>query len=176
MFQAGRNVLEVSGLSSNIEPYSPRILGLTGDNVSVVDVSCRLVSEPTQGLDGGKHGEEIKQLNTQLRALGKELAAYKMGSKLVDGIGSRVSEVGVDDSLEGQVDFVDVIVKRKLRDTELISGIEEKMKKLKIIIDLHRRRSGVVNATLFASRGECQFNFQLTYRMESSTYNSFGTH
>ena len=132
------------------------------------------VSESAHGQGVGKHGDEFRELRAQLQALKTELAAYKMGGNLISGIGNRLS-VGGADHLKEQVDLVDLIVKHKLKNSELASGIEEKIAQLDIKLDSLRTRNGVVNATFFAPRTECQVDFQFTYRMAHSALSSSET-
>lgn len=133
-----------------------------------------VVSESAHGQGVGKHGDEFRELRAQLQALETELAAYKLGDNLINGIGNCLS-VGGADHLKEQVDLVDIIVKHKLKNAELASGIEEKIAKLDIKLDSLRTRNGVVNATFFAPRTECQVDFQLTYRMAHCALSSSET-
>lgn len=170
LFQAGRNVLEISGLSSYIAIDSPRILGLTGDDVRVVGISCTADSGPwAHGWETNKHGDEIRQLEAQLGVLNAELVAYQLGDTLINGLTVGLNGASGDGTASTQLDLVDAIIRRKLENTELVSRIEKKIGDLGRKLNLLRTRKGIVNATFFATRADCQADFQLTYRMAHST-------
>ena len=107
MIQAGRNVIEIRGISSNIDIESPRVHGL-GRDACVFDVSCNTVSvrEPL-GRDR-KQAEEIKELRAQRARVYAERKTREREAALLDeAAASTVKTKGVD------VELMDCLLDRK---------------------------------------------------------------
>ncbi len=161
--QGGRNVLEITGLSSHVDTESPRIHGL-GSDARVFDISCdtRLANAP--GLRPKKHADAVKKLESNIKILDIERNVHRNEYDMLD---QAVKSLAND--TPAQMDaFMDRFVQRKLNAMTAVMKCEEAIESLNKELWLLNNASkgetaGRVIATILAKR-PCTVTFQLTYR------------
>ena len=161
MIQAGGNVIEIRGISSNIDVESPRVHGL-GRDARVFDVSCNTSTAHEPLWCDRKQAEDLKELRAErVRVHAERKAREREAALLDDAAAATVREKGVD------VALMDQLLERKRDTTKAVMELKDQLK------DLERKirvlESGFVGkcettivATVIGKR-EHQVSFQLTY-------------
>ncbi|KAI0750045.1 hypothetical protein C8Q80DRAFT_1269826 [Daedaleopsis nitida] len=158
--QAGRNILEISGLSSNVDTESPRIHGL-GADARVFDISCTV--RPLIKRKNTRNADEVRKLMVNKATLELERNLRQREYDMLDEAGKALAN-----EVPAQLDsFVDNVVRRKRAAMqavlELNGKIEEAEEELHILRTSHKGEiSGWVVATVLAQHA-CKAEFQLTY-------------
>ena len=156
-------MLEIAGISSQVDKESPRIYGL-GTDARVFDVSCntKLGNAPHQ--NNTKNAALIKKLEAKRKLLHAERDVRQTEFDLLDDAARGLAqEQGTSfDSL------MDTFVARKRNAMatviEMDEQIEDVDRELWLLNNSHKgETAAVVTATLLAKR-DCKVEFQLTYR------------
>ncbi|TFK87177.1 hypothetical protein K466DRAFT_663212 [Polyporus arcularius HHB13444] len=161
-FSGGRNVLEITGLSSHVDTESPRIHGLDSD-ARVFDISCdtRLANAP--GLRPKKHADAVKKLESNIKILDIERNVHRNEYDMLDQAVKSLAN-----GTPAQMDaFMDRFVQRKLNAMTAVMKCEEAIESLNKELwllnnDSKGETAGRVIATILAKR-PCTVTFQLTY-------------
>ena len=161
MVQAGRNVIEIRGISSNIDVESPRVHGL-GRDARVFDISCN-TSSPREPLwRDRKQADELKELRAQrARVYAGRKTREREAALLDDAAASTVKAKGVD------VELMDQLLERKREATKAVMELKDQLNEIdRAIRVLESGFFGKCETTIVATvigKRECQVAFQLTY-------------
>ncbi|KAI1792172.1 hypothetical protein LXA43DRAFT_364276 [Ganoderma leucocontextum] len=170
--KSGSNVLEISGISSQVDRESPRIYGL-GTNARVFDMSCnaKLANAPNQKLT--KNAAAIKKLVAKRKLLEAERNVRQTEFSLLDDAARSLAQ----DKATSFDALMDTFVLRK-RDAmqtvvEMAEQIEELEKEIWLLNSSHKgETAAVVGATLLAKR-DCKVEFQLAYLVTSVSWRPY---
>ncbi|KAI0706428.1 hypothetical protein C8Q76DRAFT_749605 [Earliella scabrosa] len=160
--QAGRNTVEISGISSQVDKESPRIHGL-GSAARVFDISCTLRTSPKYRVT--KNLALIKEVTTKRNAL---LLERNLRQEEYDMLNNSSLGTALTTEASAQIDpFVDNIIWRKREAMKAVQGydqqIEEIDDELWTLQNTHQGETAArVVATILAKR-DCEVEFQLTY-------------
>ena len=165
MLQVGRNVIEIRGVSSNIDVESPRVHGL-GRDARVFDVSCNKSSPHEPLWRDRKKAEEIKDLRAKRTHVDTERQMREREAALLDSAAAAtVKDKGVD------VELMVRLLERKRDATKAVIELKEQLNELdRAIRVLEAGHVGkcetTIVATVIAGR-EGEVTFQLTYRKQA---------
>ncbi|TFK87173.1 hypothetical protein K466DRAFT_522882 [Polyporus arcularius HHB13444] len=159
----GRNMLEITSLSSRVDTQSPRIHGL-GSDARVFDISCDTQLTDAPGPRPRKNADAVKNLEMTIKTLEIErnvhLSEYDMLDNAPKSLanGTPTTEMDV---------FMDRFVQRKLKAMKAVmacdGAIESLNKELWLLNNASKgETAGRVIATILAKR-PCTVTFQLTY-------------
>ncbi|KAI0323765.1 hypothetical protein GY45DRAFT_1376087 [Cubamyces sp. BRFM 1775] len=176
--KSGRNVLDITGLSSNIDTESPRLIGAP-HGVRVLDVVCK--RKPRNALDAAddERAAEIKALQAQREALLAEQRVRHEEIDLLNDSGRLITNDTHDQNLDHAklLAFMDQYVGRKLGIQKAIRELSERMEEIdKKIYVLCNARKGdtttIITATIITT-GDCKAGLNLTYLMTGVTWRPF---
>ena len=161
MVQAGRNVIEIRGISSNIDVESPRVHGL-GRDARVFDVSCNTSSAREPLWRNRKQADELKELRAErVRVYAERKMQEREAALLDDAAAATVRMKGVD------VALMDGLLERKRDATKKVTELKDQMNDIERAIRvLESSFVGKCETTIVATiigKRECQVTFQLTY-------------
>ncbi|RPD54836.1 hypothetical protein L226DRAFT_493613 [Lentinus tigrinus ALCF2SS1-7] len=159
----GRNVLEITGLSSRVDMESPRIHGL-GTDARVFDISCDTKLSGAPGARPKKNGDAVERLKLAIKAAEAERDVHRGEYDMLD---NAVKSLPSETTAREMDALMDKFVERKKRAMKSVMDCEQTIAVLKK--ELWRLESastgetaGRVVATILAKRA-CRVTFQLTY-------------
>ncbi|RPD54842.1 hypothetical protein L226DRAFT_616499 [Lentinus tigrinus ALCF2SS1-7] len=159
---SGRNVLEITGISSRVDTESPRIHGL-GQDARVFDISCDTNLANAPGPRTRKDTETLKEVTSKIQALELERDVRRTEYDTLDDAVKSMAN-GKPAELDG---FMENFVRRKRAAKQAVWECDQQIatltKELWLLTDATRgETAGRVVATILAKR-ECKVAFQLTY-------------
>ncbi|KAI0687754.1 hypothetical protein C8T65DRAFT_619921 [Cerioporus squamosus] len=169
---SGRNVLEITGISSRVDKESPRIHGL-GADARVFDISCDTNLTSAPGPRIRKNAEALKNLDGQIKALKLERDVRRKEYDMLDEAVKSLAH-GKPAELDG---FMDSFVRRKRAAMQAVLKCEEEATELNratwSLNDASKgETAGRVTATILARR-ECKVVFQLTYLVTGASWTPY---
>ncbi|KAJ8482399.1 hypothetical protein ONZ51_g5381 [Trametes cubensis] len=174
----GRNVLEISGLSSKLDTESPRLSGAPG-GVRVLDVVCKRKPRDAPDTPEDERSAEIRSLKAERRALQAEQEVRQEEIKLLNDSAQLVTHDDHNHNPDHDklLDFMDKYVQRKLGIQKAIRDIFEQIEEVdKRIYVLNNARKGetttMVTATIIAA-SDCKVDLNLTYLISGVTWRPF---
>ncbi|KAI0323511.1 hypothetical protein GY45DRAFT_1332485, partial [Cubamyces sp. BRFM 1775] len=180
--KSGRNVVEITGFSSNVDVDSPRISGAP-DGVRVLDVVCkRSTAIPPDQED--ETTTEIQELLEKGRALEAERQVRQQEASLLDESARLVTGSGnASGEHHGRADhdqlfkFLDQFTQRKFQVQRAVQALDKQIleleKKLAIVRESHMGQvNTVITATIVAAT-EGQIDLKATYLVHGVTWRPF---
>ncbi|KAI0750058.1 hypothetical protein C8Q80DRAFT_1120131 [Daedaleopsis nitida] len=165
--KSGRNVVEITGISSNIDTESPRIHGL-GNVARVSDVCCHTRSTNSHKIHGD-NADVIEGLRKKKRHLGVERQRQRI---LEESVGAHALTAGADFET-----LLNRVAARKGAAMGNLIELDEKISKLEDEIALLGRKhqgeaNTVVSATILTEI-DCEVTLQLTYLVTGATWRPY---
>ena len=154
-------MIEISGVSDNIDVESPRIHGLSRD-VRVLDLSCNKSTPNGHQGRNAKHAEELKQRNAKRENMFAERQLRCRELTLVDeGAATAVKNIH-------QLDLLDHFLERRRAITKALQELDEQLyaldREILILESGYAGKCGVSVVTTLIAKRETHATFYLTYR------------
>ncbi|KAI0323509.1 hypothetical protein GY45DRAFT_1332481 [Cubamyces sp. BRFM 1775] len=174
----GRNMLEISGLSSKVDTESPRFSGAPG-GVRILDVVCRRKPRDAPETPEDERSAEIRRLKAQRRALQEEQEVRQEEISLLNDSARLVTNNGHNHNPDHDklLAFMDTYVQRKVGIQKARQGLYQQIEEIdKKIYALNNARKGetttIVTATIIAT-SDCKVDLNLTYLVSGVTWRPF---
>ncbi|KAH9902416.1 hypothetical protein C8Q73DRAFT_670138 [Cubamyces lactineus] len=180
--KSGRNIVEITGFSSNIDVDSPRFSGAP-DGIHVLDVVCKrssvippdqedeTTSEIQELLEKGRALEAERQIRQQEASLLDESA------RLVTGSGNDSGEHHDRADYHQLFKFLDQFTQRKLQVQRAVQALDKQISELeKKLVIVRESRKGQVNTVITATivaATEGKTDLKLTYLVHGVTWRPF---
>ncbi|KAJ8482397.1 hypothetical protein ONZ51_g5383 [Trametes cubensis] len=180
--KSGRNIVEITGFSSNVDVDSPRISGAP-DGVRVLDVVCkRSTTIPPDQED--ETTAEIQELLEKGRALETERQVRQQEASLLDESARLVTGSGdANGEHHGRADhnqlfkFLDEFTQRKFEVQRAVQALDKQISDLgKKLAIVRESRMGQVNTVITATivaATEAKIDLKVTYLVHGVTWRPF---
>ncbi|KAI0372457.1 hypothetical protein BV20DRAFT_1050781 [Pilatotrama ljubarskyi] len=173
----GKNVIEISGLSRDVDPESPRITGAS-EGVHVVDVLCRRKPPGAPKMQDDEASIEIRSLESAIQGLRAERHIHQHELELIDDSARLVTTETHNASVDGQLlDFVKRCVKEKLavkKEMQRVdSVIDELDKKLWLLRNARKGEATTEISVTLVAEQDCKANLKLTYLVSGVRWQPF---
>ncbi|KAI0356941.1 hypothetical protein OH77DRAFT_1400184 [Trametes cingulata] len=175
--KTGKNVVEISGISHNVDADSPRVTG-AGDDVHVLDIVCRRKPRHAPDAQEDETSAEIRSVTSALHTLEAERQVRSHEITLIDDSARLVTTKGDHPSPDGRLlEFVKRCVAEKLAVRKEIQRLDAEINELnKKLWLLRNARKGaattVISVTLVAKQ-DCKANLKLTYLVSGVSWQPF---
>ncbi|KAI0794187.1 hypothetical protein C8Q74DRAFT_1194872 [Fomes fomentarius] len=161
--RSGRNVIEISGLSSNIDVESPRIHGL-GSHARIVDVCCDIAHATSSKTNQLTENSSRKGLSVE-RALWQQ--EYDALEDATSSLLRNMNPANLDNVLDG-------IVERKRKAMKAVLELDQKIvqieREVQLVCKKHKGSNAtVVSATVLAEH-DCDVELYLSYLVSGATW------
>ncbi|KAI9001458.1 hypothetical protein BD414DRAFT_432034 [Trametes punicea] len=183
--KSGRNVVEISGISSSVDPESPRISGVSGD-VRVLDVVCRRKPNSLFKTRREENSPEIRELVSKGVALEAERQVLRQEAALLDDSAGLVTkpQAAANGQNSGNaivpdqvLDFLEKFVQRKMAVNRALQSLDERIgdleDKLSTLRNAHKGTATAVITTTIIATSDCKASLNLTYLVSGVTWRPF---
>ncbi|TFK87179.1 hypothetical protein K466DRAFT_549154 [Polyporus arcularius HHB13444] len=172
--KSGRNVLEITGISSRVDKESPRIHGL-GADTRVFDISCDTNLASAPGPRNRQDAKAVKELTSKISAVELERELCQNEEVMLDD--ATIIQSLANGKPTELNEFMDSILRRKRATMQAFKDYSEQITALKkelwLLTDANKGEiSGRVIATIISKR-ECKVAFQLTYLVTGASWTPY---
>ncbi|KAI0794196.1 hypothetical protein C8Q74DRAFT_1247228 [Fomes fomentarius] len=164
--RSGRNAIEVSGLSSNIDIESPRIHGL-GSHAHIVDVCCDVANATSSKTDQLTAPNLRKELSAE-RALRQQ--EYDALEGATSSLLSNVEPANLDKVLDGIVERKRKAMKAGLELDQKIVRIE---REVQLVCKKHKGLNATVVSATFLAEHDCDLELYLSYLVSGAIWTPY---
>ncbi|KAI0667914.1 hypothetical protein C8Q78DRAFT_1174843 [Trametes maxima] len=174
--KTGQNVVEVSGISSVVNPESPRIISAAAD-VRVLDVVCTRKPGDAPDLLDDERSAEIQSLIAKGRALEAERQVHEEEVALLNDAGSLVATKHDGLNPSELLKFVDAHAQRKLALRKAILDLGERIKELEkklwLLRDARKGEATTIVTVTVIAKVDRKVDLKLTYLVSGVSWTPF---